>query len=93
MIERPQWQVDTQTAQRECRETLDKWQVQISELRHRLEQSDEFTPKALRESVMEGIMPGLRQATILAVAHVLLFLQTLNCDMRWHGDNTQEKFN
>ncbi len=87
MIERPQWQVDTQTAQRECRETLDKWQVQISELRHRLEQSDEFTPKALRESVMEGIMPGLRQASIVAVAHVLLYLQILNGDMRWHADN------
>ena len=92
MSQRPQWQVDTQTAQRECRETLDKWQVQISQLRHMVEQSDEFTPQALRESVME-FMPELRQATIAAVAHVLLFLQILNGDMRWHGDNAQEKIN
>jgi hypothetical protein len=92
MSQRPQWQVDTQTAHRECCEMLDKWQAKISRLRQEVDQSDEFTPEALRESVMK-FMPELRQATILAVAHVLLFLQTLNGDMRWHGDNTQEKFN
>ncbi len=61
MSEKPQWHLDTETAKRECRETLDKWQAQISGLRQLVEHSDEFTPPAFRQSV-EDHMPELRRA-------------------------------
>lgn len=89
MTEKPQWHLDTETAKRECRETLDKWHTQISGLRHLVEHSDEFTPPAFRQSV-EDYMPKLRRVTMAAVARLGIYVQILNGDMHFHEDKPEE---
>lgn len=89
MSERPQWHLDTETAKRECRETLDKWQVRISQLRHLVEHSNEFTPPAFRQSV-EDHMPELSRATMAAVARLQIYVQILNGEMHWREDEPEE---
>lgn len=89
MRERHPWHLDTETAKRECRETLEKWQAQIVRLRHLVEHSDEFAPPAFRKSV-ENHMPELRRATMAAVARLQIYVQILNGDMHWHEEKPEE---
>jgi hypothetical protein len=80
MNERPQWHLDVETAKRECRTCLDKWNEQIELLRQLVENSDAFAPAALQVS-FEDVMPDLMRAAQAAIARFQILLQIRAGDM------------
>jgi hypothetical protein len=82
MSEKPQWHLDVETAKRECRTCLDKWQVQIERLRQLVENSDAFAPDALRVS-FEGSMPDMKRAAQAAIARFQILMQIRASDMQY----------
>ncbi|HYW36905.1 MAG TPA: hypothetical protein VE957_02235 [Terriglobales bacterium] len=74
MSERPQWHLDVETAKRECRTCLDKWQGQIERLRQLVENSDAFAPDALRVSFEESI-PDMTRAAQASIARLQILIQ------------------
>jgi hypothetical protein len=85
MSERPLWHLDAETAKRECRTCLDKWQGQIERLRQLVENSDAFAPDALRVSFEES-MPEMKRAAQAAIARFQILVQIRAGTMRWHQD-------
>jgi hypothetical protein len=83
--ERPPWHLDAETAKRECRTCLDKWQGQIERLRQLVEDSDAFAPDALRVSFEES-MPEMKRAAQAAIARFQILVQIRAGEMRWHED-------
>jgi hypothetical protein len=85
MSKRPQWHLDADTAKRECRTCLDKWQGQIERLRQLAENSDAFTPDALRVSFEES-MPDLRRAAQAAIARFQILVQIRAGEMHYGSE-------
>ena len=87
--ERPTWHLDVSVAKRECRTCLEKWQGQIQRLRQLAEDSDSFSPEALRVSFEES-MPDMKRAAQAAVARFQILLQIRAGTMRWHDEEPEE---
>ena len=83
MSETPQWHLDVETAKRECRTCLDKWQGQIERLRQLVENSDGFAPDALRVSFEES-MPDMQRAARAAIARLQILVQIRTGDMHYY---------
>jgi len=82
--EEPQWHLDVETAKRECRICLEKWQGQIERLRQLVENSDGFAPDALRVSFEES-MPDMKRAAGAAIARFQILVQIRAGDMHYGG--------
>ncbi len=89
MSERPQWHLDVETAKRECRTSLDKWQGQIERLRQLVENSDAFSPDALRVSFEESL-PDMKRSAQAAIARFQIFLQIRAGEMHWHDEHQEQ---
>lgn len=87
--ERPPWHLDVETAKRECRICLEKWQGQIQRLRQLVENSDSFSPEALRMSFEES-MPDMKRAAQAAIARFQILLQIRAGDMHWHDEKPEK---
>jgi hypothetical protein len=85
MSERPQWHLDVETAKRECRTCLDKWEVQIGLLRLLVENSDSFAPDALRMS-FEDSMPEMKRTAQAAIARFQILVQIRAGDMQYGSE-------
>jgi hypothetical protein len=84
MSEGPQWHLDVETAKRECRTCLDKWNTQIERLRQLVENSDAFAPDALRVSFEESI-PDMTRAAQASIARFQILVQIRAGDMHYGG--------
>jgi hypothetical protein len=84
LSERPQWHLDVDTAKRECRTCLDKWQGQIERLRQLVDNSDAFAPDALRVS-FEKSLPDMTRAAQAAIARLQILIQIRAGDMHYGG--------
>jgi len=85
MSELPQWHLDVETAKRECRTCLDKWQGQIERLRQLVENSDAFAPDALRVSFQES-MPEMIRVSQATIAWLQILVQIRTGTMHYHED-------
>ena len=87
--ERPQWHLDVETAQRECRVCFAKWQALTSRIRKMVEEHEEYEPEAFKASILE-LMPEYKRAANAAVARLQIMTQIKCGEMRVHGDNPEE---
>jgi len=85
MTEKPQWHLDVETAQRECRETLDKWQALTARIRKMVEEHEEYAPDAFKSSILELLREYVRAANA-AVARLQILVQIKCGDMRFNED-------
>ena len=89
MSQGPLWHTDVETAAKECRETLDQWQSQVSRVRELVEQHETYAPEAFKASV-EGLLPEFRRATLAAVSRLQILTQIKSGEMRFRGDEPEE---
>jgi hypothetical protein len=89
MSEKPQWHLDVGTAQRECRETLDKWEAVTSRIRTVVEAHEEYAPDAFKASMLELLREYVSAANA-AVARLQIMTQIKCGDMRVNKDNPEE---
>jgi hypothetical protein len=90
MSKRPQWHLDADTAKRECRTCLDKWQRQIERLRQLVDNSDAFSPDALRVSFEESV-PDMRRAAQAAIARFQILVQIRAGEMRYGSEEQADQ--
>jgi hypothetical protein len=83
MSEKPKWHLDVGTAQRECRETLDKWQAFTNRIRTMVEAHEEYTPDAFKTSMLELLREYVRAANA-AVARLQIMTQIKCGEMRFN---------
>ncbi len=69
MSEKPQWHLDVETAQQECRVCFDKWQALTTRIRKMVEEHEEYAPDAFKASILE-VMPEYVRAANAAVARL-----------------------
>jgi hypothetical protein len=81
-----------ETAKRECKITLRKWETQIRCLRQLVKDSDSFTPGVLRISFEDSI-PGMNRAAQTANARFQILLQIRAGSMRWQEDQSGQGSN
>jgi transposase len=87
--ERPQWHLDVETAQRECRVCFDKWQTLTSRIRKLVEEHEEYAPDAFKTSILE-LMPEFVRAANAAVARLQIMIQIKCGEMRFNEDKPEE---
>ncbi|MGA7793696.1 MAG: hypothetical protein WCA19_11710 [Candidatus Acidiferrales bacterium] len=86
MSAKPQWHLDVETAQRECRETLNKWQELTTRIRTLVEKHEEYVPDAFKSSMLDLLREYVRAANA-TVARLQIMTQ-IKCDeMRFHEDD------
>jgi hypothetical protein len=90
--EKPQWHLDVETAQQECRVCLDKWQALTSRIRKMVEEHEEYTPDAFKASILE-LMPDYVRAANAAVARLQIMIQIKCGEMRFHSDKPEVSAN
>ena len=86
MSEKPQWHLDVETAQRECRETLDKWQIFTTRIRTMVEEHEEYAPDAFKSSMLELLREYVRAANA-AVARLQIMTQIKCHEMGYHEND------
>jgi len=89
MSEKPAWHLDVETAQRECRTCLDKWQALTNRIRKMVEEHEEYVPDAFKSSVM-ALLPDYVRAANAAVARLQIMVQIKCGEMRFHEDGPEE---
>ena len=89
MTEKPAWHLDVETARRECRLCLDRWQALTNRFRKLVEEHEEYAPDAFKASILE-LMPEYKRAANAAVARLQIMTQIKCGEMRVHGDNPEE---
>jgi len=89
MSERPQWHLDVETAQRECRMCFAKWQALTSRIQKMVEAHEEYAPDAFKASILD-LLPEYVRAANAAVARLQIMVQIKCGEMRFHGDKPEE---
>jgi hypothetical protein len=89
MSEKPEWHLDLGTAQRECAETLDKWEAVTTRIRAVVDQHDQYVPDAFKTSMLELLREYVRAANA-AVARLQIMVQIKCGEMRVLEDEPEE---
>lgn len=89
MSEKPQWHLDVDTAQRECRECFAKWEAITARMRKMVEEHKEYSPQAFKASVLE-LMPEYARAANAAVARLQILTQIKCGELRFNEDTPEE---
>ena len=79
--EKPQWNLDVETAQRECRVCFAKWQALTSRIRKMVEEHEEYAPEAFKASILE-LLPDYQRAANAALARPTRAHLTPECPER-----------
>jgi len=86
---RPEWHLDVETAQRECRACFAKWQELTNRIRKMVEEHDEYEPDAFKASILD-LLPEYVRAANASVARLQIMVQVKSGEMRFHGDTPEE---
>jgi hypothetical protein len=89
MTEKPQWHLDVETAQRECRVCFDKWEALTSRIRKIVEAHEKYSPDAFKASILE-VMPEYVRSANAAVARLQIMTQIKCGEMGYHEDDRPE---
>jgi hypothetical protein len=87
--ERPQWHLDVKMAQRECRETLDKWETFTTRIRKIVKEHKEYAPDAFKASILD-LLPEYVRAANAAVARLQIMVQTKCGEMKVYDDKPED---
>ncbi len=83
--QKPQWHLDVETAQRECRVCFAKWQALTSRIRKMVEEHEEYAPEAFKASILE-LMPEYVRAANASVARLQVMVQIKCGELHFNED-------
>jgi hypothetical protein len=89
MTEKPQWHLDVETAERECRVCFAKWQALTNRIREMVEEHEGYAPDAFKASILE-LMPDYMRAANAVVARLQIMTQIKSGEMRFHEGSPEE---